>query len=160
MNTDWKKLLVDKLPLLGHRNWILVVDKAYPLQNSNGLTVCDSGESLPVVLEYVLNEVSKSTHVHPVVYFDQELKALDESYCSGINELRSQIIEKVNAAHPYAVNEMIHDEIIEKVDNRSKVFNMLVIKTEALLPYTSVFIELECGYWKPDQEKKLRDSMR
>lgn len=160
MNNNWKQLFAEKLPLLGHRNWILVVDKAYPLQNSDGITVCDSGESLPEVLEYVLGEVSKSTHVHPVVYFDQELKALDESYCPGITELRNQIVEKVNAAHPYAVNEMIHEDIIQKVDDRSKLFSMFVIKTEALLPYTSVFIELECGYWQPDQEKKLRDSMK
>ncbi len=30
--SDWKQQLNKELPLLGHRNWILVVDKAFPLQ--------------------------------------------------------------------------------------------------------------------------------
>lgn len=29
---DWKESLQEKLPLLGHRNWIVVTDMAYPLQ--------------------------------------------------------------------------------------------------------------------------------
>lgn len=160
MENNWKEQFAEKLNYLGHRNWILVVDKAYPLQNSNGITTCDSGESLPDALEYVLGKVSESKHVRPIVYFDKELNALDESYCPGIAKLRNDIMEKVRNAHPYAVNEMIHEDIIKKVDERSKLFSMFVVKTETLLPYTSVFIELDCGYWQPDQEKKLRDSMK
>ena len=30
--TDWQTVLKEKLPLLGHRNWIVVTDMAYPLQ--------------------------------------------------------------------------------------------------------------------------------
>ena len=31
--TNWQTVLQDKLPLLGHRNWIVITDMAYPLQN-------------------------------------------------------------------------------------------------------------------------------
>src|ERR1039458_3397584 len=34
--TGWKAKIAENLPLLGHRNWILVVDSAYPLQSSPG----------------------------------------------------------------------------------------------------------------------------
>ena len=30
--TNWQTILQDKLPLLGHRNWIVITDMAYPLQ--------------------------------------------------------------------------------------------------------------------------------
>jgi hypothetical protein len=27
------------------------------------------------------------------------------------------------------------------------------------IPYTSVFVRLECGYWSADAEKRLREKM-
>lgn len=30
----WQSKVTEILPLLGHRNWILIVDSAYPLQTS------------------------------------------------------------------------------------------------------------------------------
>jgi hypothetical protein len=27
------------------------------------------------------------------------------------------------------------------------------------LPYTSVFLQLDCGYWSPEAEKRLRTTM-
>ena len=36
-NSDWRSRLTQELPLLGHRNWIAVVDSAYPLQTSAGI---------------------------------------------------------------------------------------------------------------------------
>ena len=29
---SWQTILQDKLPLLGHRNWVVITDMAYPLQ--------------------------------------------------------------------------------------------------------------------------------
>jgi hypothetical protein len=34
-----------------------------------------------------------------------------------------------------------------------------VLKTNMTLPYTSVFIELDCGYWSPEAEARLRAAM-
>lgn len=36
--TDWQTVLKEKLPLLGHRNWIVVTDMAYPSQAKKGIT--------------------------------------------------------------------------------------------------------------------------
>ncbi|WP_018627727.1 hypothetical protein [Niabella aurantiaca] len=30
----WQEQFRDQLPLLGHRNWIIIADKAYPQQNA------------------------------------------------------------------------------------------------------------------------------
>jgi hypothetical protein len=35
-----------------------------------------------------------------------------------------------------------------------------MIKTDLTLPYTSVFMELDCGYWSPESEAKMREKMK
>ena len=40
-----------------------------------------------------------------------------------------------------------HEEIISRLDRVGELFRVLVIKTNMCIPYTSVFFELECGYW-------------
>jgi hypothetical protein len=35
-----------------------------------------------------------------------------------------------------------------------------MIKTDLALPYTSAFLELDCGYWPAEAEQKLRQKMR
>jgi hypothetical protein len=51
------------------------------------------------------------------------------------------------------------EEIISKLDEAGKTFHILVLKTNLTIPYTSVFIRLECAYWKPDAEKRMRKAM-
>ena len=52
-----------------------------------------------------------------------------------------------------------HEEIISKLDDAGKMFHILVLKTTMTIPYTSVFIRLDCGYWTDDAEKRLREAM-
>ena len=51
--TDWRIKLNQELPLLGHRNWIMIVDSAYPLQVSPGVETIETGADLPQVLRVV-----------------------------------------------------------------------------------------------------------
>jgi hypothetical protein len=39
------------------------------------------------------------------------------------------------------------------------MFRILIIKTELTIPYTSVFLELDCGYWDGEAEKQLREAI-
>jgi hypothetical protein len=39
----WQTKLQQELPLLGHRNWIVVVDSAYPWQTSPGIETVETG---------------------------------------------------------------------------------------------------------------------
>lgn len=36
---------------------------------------------------------------------------------------------------------------------------ILVIKTDMTVPYTSVFVQLDCGYWSPEKEARLRRAL-
>lgn len=40
-----------------------------------------------------------------------------------------------------------HEKIIANLDEAGATFKIVIIKTDMTLPYTSVFIRLDCGYW-------------
>jgi hypothetical protein len=39
------------------------------------------------------------------------------------------------------------------------MFSILIVKSTMTIPYTSVFLELGCGYWDADAEARLRSRM-
>lgn len=154
--TTWQEVLEQDLHLLGHRNWILVVDKAFPEQSSPGMKYLYVEEDLAPTLKYVLKKIGSSSHVRPVIYTDKELSYISEEQLPGINGFRSER-EKVLGDH--AVNTLLHDEVFELLDKSSSLFRVLVIKTNCTLPYTSVFLQLDCAYWDSEDEKILRERM-
>ena len=52
-----------------------------------------------------------------------------------------------------------HEVNIDRLDQAGETFHVLLFKTDLALPYTSVFIELEAGYWTPEAEASLREAM-
>jgi len=154
--TDWQTDFQQKLPLLGHRNWILVVDKAFPLQSAAGMTVINTGESLPLVLQEVMGSISKSTHVKPIVFTDLELKDITGDLSPGADSLKKNIDFSLKG---FERNTILHQEVFAKLDSASKMFQVLVLKTESTIPYSSIFIQLDCAYWDGVREMKLRKKM-
>lgn len=152
----WQETFEQDLNLLGHRNWILVADKAFPEQSSAGMKYIYVDQELLPTLQYVLERVESSTHVSPVIYRDKELSYLTEDQVPGISAFRSGS-EKILDGRQ--VSAMLHDEVFGMLDESSSLFRVLVIKTNGTLPYTSVFIRLDCAYWNPEQEGALREKM-
>src|SRR3954447_66987 len=151
---SWLARLSDELPLLGHRNWIAVVDSAYPLQTSAGVeTIETNGDQLDVV-RTVLDQVSKAKHVRAVIFTDAELKVVPETDAAGVSAYRESLRDVLAKAE---LQSLPHEEIISKLDEAGRTFHVLVLKTNMTIPYTSVFIRLECGYWSADAEKRLRE---
>ena len=77
-DTMWKKEFEQLLPKLGHRNWILVVDKAFPLQSAPGIVTINTGEPMRPVLGELVRMLEKASHVKPVYYTDLELNSLSD----------------------------------------------------------------------------------
>lgn len=152
----WKQVLEEDLNLFGHRNWILVVDKAFPEQSSEGMDYLYVEQDLLPTLEYVLEQVESSTHVTPVVYRDKELTYITEEQVPGIGEFRSAAERTLEG---YRVSTLLHEEVFQRLDESASLFRVLVIKTNCTLPYTSVFLQLDCSYWRPDDEQALRERM-
>ena len=154
---DWKETLEKELPRLGHRNWIAVVDAAYPLQTSPGVEmICTNADQLSVVRD-VLASLASTKRVQPTVYTDTELNFVAEPSAPGITAYR-EALKKLLANQPNAI--LPHEQIIAKLDEAGKAFKVLLIKTPLTLPYTSVFLQLECGYWNTEKEKSLRAAMK
>ena len=66
---------------------------------------------------------------------------------------RAEIADLLRA---YPIESLPHDRIIANIEEASRHFNVLVLKTNMAIPYTSVFIRLDCKYWSADAEKRLR----
>lgn len=154
---DWKSQVQAKLPLLGHRNWILVVDQAFPEQNAPGMEYIYANEGLLPVLKEVLSEVNSSAHVKPIIYQDQELNFITENQAKGVTDFVKGAKEILGTQK---VETLLHNEVFKKLDAESKLFKVLVIKTNEVIPYTSVFLQLDCGYWNGKKEQQLRDAMQ
>lgn len=153
---DWRTRLNEELPLLGHRNWIAVVDSAYPLQTSGGIETIETNADHLDVVKAVLDQVAKTRHVRPVIFTDAELKAVPESDAAGVTAYREALGSVLGKSGPQSLP---HEQIIAKLDEAGKTFHILVLKTRMTIPYTSVFIRLDCGYWTDDAEKRLREAM-
>lgn len=153
---SWQSILEEDLHLLGHRNWILVVDKAFPEQSSPGMKYLYVDQDLIATLEQVLEMVEASSHVKPVIYQDQELTYITEKQVAGIAAFRSEMGTVLAGRE---ANTLLHEEVFQMLDESSSLFRVLVMKTNTALPYTSVFLQLDCAYWTPEQEKQLRDLM-
>jgi L-fucose mutarotase/ribose pyranase (RbsD/FucU family) len=153
---NWQKLVTDRLPQYGHRNWIVIADSAYPAQSKEGIETIVVDADQMTVVRGVMNILSHAKHVTPIIYLDQELQYLDENDAPGIDAYRTQITGLL-AGKP--AQELPHEQIIAKLDQVSQTFRVLILKTNMTLPYTSVFLQLDCAYWGPDAEKRLRERM-
>src|SRR5579884_3699827 len=115
---DWRNRLHEQLPLLGHRNWIAIVDSAYPLQTSEGIeTIETNGEQLEVVRR-VLHDVAATAHLRPVVFTDAELQAVPEEDAPGVTYYRDSLnhfLDEFNSGNVQRQS-LPHEEIIAKLD--------------------------------------------
>jgi len=153
---SWQDQFNTELQLMGHRNWILVVDKAFPLQTAPGIEVINTGESLQDVLQFTLQKIDRSLHVKPIIYTDKELEYITPQMVPYIDNYKKQLQKNLKDIVPMT---LLHDSVFVKIDKASRLFKVLVLKTEEIIPYSSVFLQLDCRYWAPEKEKGLRETM-
>ncbi len=92
----------------------------------------------------------------PTIYTDEELHFLTDADAPGISGYRAQLFSMLQDRK---VNTLLHEHLIAKLDSVSKTFRVLIIKTNIALPYTTVFLQLDCSYWPPEAEARLRAQM-
>ncbi|MBK8979869.1 MAG: hypothetical protein IPM29_28560 [Planctomycetes bacterium] len=145
-----------ELPLLGHRNWIAVVDMAYPAQIAPGIETIYAGGDQLAAVRAALSEIGRAPHVRARVLVDEELDFVDETDAPGIRAYRDALAATLAGSD---VTRVPHEAILARLDAAAATFRVLVVKTAMTLPYTSVFLELDCGYWGGDAEQRLRDAL-
>jgi D-ribose pyranose/furanose isomerase RbsD len=153
---EWQTRLAQVLPLLGHRNWIMIVDSAYPLQSSAGVETIETNADQMKVIRQVLGTIDSSIHVRPIVYMDAELPYVPEKDAPGVTAYREGITTVLAGRK---ITSLPHEQIIGKVDEVGKTFHIVVLKTTMTVPYTSVFLQLNCKYWSDEAEAEMRREM-
>ena len=148
----WEKALADAAQLYGHRNWICIVDSAYPAQSAAGIVTIATGEDHFTVIEKALKAIADAPQVRPIVYIDEELAYVPESHAKGIRKCRKSLNKALEGSDP---QRLPHEEIIAKLDESAETFQILILKTDLVLPYTSVFLQLDCGYWSAEGQAAL-----
>ncbi|HLO97756.1 MAG TPA: hypothetical protein VK171_04100 [Fimbriimonas sp.] len=138
----------ETLARFGHRNWVCVVDAAFPEMVAPGVSMISG-----TTIEEVWAAIERAPHVKGEVFLDAELDALDDRLAPGSEAIRTSL-EFLFAPTP--ITKLPHDEIIQMIDNAAQTFKVLVVKTDCLIPYTSAFIRLDCGYWDATSENQLR----
>lgn len=154
---DWRERLKAELPVLGHRNWIVIADAAYPAQSRPGIETLYVGGDQIEVLREVLRAVEATKHLRVNVFGDAELGSVPEDDAPGIGAYRKKLDALL---HDRPARTLPHEEVIARLDDTAKTFRVLILKTDLTLPYTSVFLQLDCGYWSADAERRLREAMR
>lgn len=153
----WQTSVRKHVNLLGHRNWILVVDKAFPQQTAPGMDIIDTNADLLTVLDFTLRQIDSSTHVKPIIYCDAELQHITREQVPEIDAFRDSLARTLKGVKPEVI---LHDAVFGKIDEASKLFKVLVLKTNGTIAYSSVFLELDCKYWSAEKEAALRRAMK
>jgi hypothetical protein len=154
---SWKQVLHDRSARYGHRNIIAIVDSAYPSQCKPGIEMITTGASHLEVVDAVLREIDSQKHISPEIMTDRELAAVPEADAPGISAYRAALAGRLKDLPTISLP---HEIIISKLDQSAQLFDVLLLKTDMALPYTSVFIRLECGYWNEAAEERLRAALK
>jgi hypothetical protein len=153
---DWQTTLRQRLPLYGHRNWIVVSDAAFPAYSGPGIETIVVNQDLASVLHDVAKAITSSTHVRAAAFVDRELQFVPEQSYPGVTQLRGQINREFSKNSLASVP---HAEAISKIDEAGKTFRVLFIKTNTTIPYTSVFLRLDCGYITDEIDAQIQNAM-
>lgn len=152
----WLGTIRSELGYLGARNWVVIGEAALPIQSRPGLRVIQVDADIPEVLDGLEQVIEEKHHVSPRIYLTSELDKVPYDYAPGVKEHRTDL-EK--ALHGRETVRLDNEILMKLVNDTSKSYRVLVIKTRTALPYSSVFVELGSGYWDADSEGALRKNM-
>ncbi len=155
--SGWQLDVCNAITKLGYGNWIIVADAAYPQIHNASTQTIHAPAGSPDVVDLIINCMETTQHVRPTFYLPRELRALQPRQAPGIDEHRSALAHALHGYQPLELNEHMLNSLVTEAN---KTFSALIIKTQTTLPYSSVFIDLDSGYWDQQHEQDLRSSMQ
>ncbi|MGB0583182.1 MAG: RbsD/FucU domain-containing protein [Limisphaerales bacterium] len=111
----------EQLPIMGHRNWVVVADSAYPSQTAPGVKTIYTGEKQLDIVRKVLAAVEKVKHVRGTVFVDAELPHVPEKHAKGITAYRAGLKKALKGRN---VTSLPHEKIIEQLDAAGQTFHV------------------------------------
>jgi hypothetical protein len=153
-NGTWQTAVNRQTGQLGYRNWIVIAEASFPAYNRPGLRQVTAPVDVADAVDYVLSALEQTENVRPHVYLTRELRAVENDFAPGIDELRKRLKDSL---HGHEATELDQQSLLTLIEDANRSFDVLVIRTPTALPYSSVFLELQPGYWDVDSETRLRE---
>lgn len=150
----WQGAVDWQVAQLGYRNWVVIAEASFPAHSRTGVRQVTAPVEVPEALDYVLQSLERTENVRPQVYLTRELRAVENDFAPGIDALRSRI---QGALHGHETTELDQQSLLTLLEDANRSFDVLVIRTQTALPYSSVFLELRPGYWDAESESRLRE---
>jgi hypothetical protein len=151
---SWRAAVDHQANQLGYRNWIVIAEASFPAHNRPGLRQVNAPVEVPEAVDYVLHALEQTENVRPQVYLTRELRSVENDFAPGIDELRQRVRDSLHGHEP---TELDQQSLLVLMEDANRSFDVLVIRTQTALPYSSVFLELKPGYWDADSESRLRE---
>ncbi len=150
----WQAAVDRQAGQLGYRNWIVIAEASFPAHSRTGVRQLTAAVEVPEALDYVLQALERTENVRPQVYLTRELRSVENDFAPGIDELRSRLQASL---HGHEATELDQQSLLTLLEDANRSFDVLVIRTQTALPYSSVFLELKPGYWDAESESRLRE---
>lgn len=150
----WQAAVDRQAGQLGYRNWIVIAEASFPAHSRPGIRQVNASVEIPEALDYVLNALEQTESVRPHVYVTRELRSVENDFAPGIDDLRKRLKSSLHGHEPA---ELDQQSLLTLLEDANRSFDVLVIRTPTALPYSSVFLELQPGYWDVDSEMRLRE---
>ncbi len=150
---EWLENVDQEVHKLGSFNWVIVADPSFPALSRSGIITVTTPVSTAQALDGVLQSIDSHSHVRPRIHLIREVQGVAENETPGINQFRAERDKVLDGREAISLTNNALDLLI--TDAR-KNYRILVIKTTTTLPYSSIFMELESGYWDGESETALR----
>jgi hypothetical protein len=152
----WQTAVRQQTQQLGYRNWIVVAEASFPAHSRPGVRQVTATVDVPEAVDFVLQALEQTEHVRPTVYLTRELRSVENDFAPGIEEFRQRIR---GSLHGHEATELDQQALLVLLEDANRSFNVLVVRTPTALPYSSVFLELQPGYWDAESETRLREQI-
>lgn len=149
----WQAAVQRQAGQLGYRNWIVIAEASFPAHSRPGTRQVNAPVGIPEALDFVMRTLEQTENLRPQIYVPRELRSVENDFAPGIDELRKQLQESL---HGHETTELDQQSLVTLLEDANRSFDVLVIRTTTALPYSSVFLELQPGYWDVDSEERLR----
>ena len=153
----WRDDISVQANQLGYGNWIVITEASFPSYKQMGTRHLTVDRPIPEILDQVMRSLEKTEYVRPKIYLPIELDVMEDDFSPGIDAYRNEL---KRAFHGYEVTRAEQESLRILVYDDQRSLDVLVIRSNTALPYSSVFMKLEPGYWDGASESRLRRRMQ
>ncbi len=98
-------------------------------------------------------------HAGATAWISSELEKIPDLDATGIVKIH-QDIRRILSEAKITIKVASEQELLRRIEADAADYNVLVVKSRTPLPYTTVYLHLDCRYWDESREKRLRDALR